>query len=176
MTFLIFATDERDAGMNVNEQHFIQHCSKPGRTTWTTQAVHLYHHQICHESWSEPADSACKMWCHYRVRFKARVTDLFMTFIIEGKKFMPPRMTGSAAQICWKRHSDLSSAKPEKVPLMASSKQNSDLAEICFLCLQFCWRMCLSGSCWENIDSFLTRYSNISAGWCNASSVRVTSL
>lgn len=98
--------------------------------------------------------------------------DLFMTFIIESKKFR--RMTGSKAQICWKRHSYLSSTKPEKVPLMASSKQNSDLAEICVLCLQFCWRMCLSGSCWgkqwlifDTILQYISRF--------NASSVRVTS-
>lgn len=172
--FFIFFTDDRDAGMDVNERPFIQHWSKPGRTTWTTQAVPLYHHQICHESWREPAVSACKIWCHYQERFKACVTDLFMTFIIEGKKFMPLRMTLSAAPICWKRHSYLPSTQPEKVPLMASSKQNSDLAEICVLSsADECVLVAAAG---KNIDSFLKRYSNISAGWCNASSVRVTSV
>lgn len=62
----------------------------------------------------------------------APVSDI--TFIIESKKFTPLSLAGSGSQT----HSYLSSATPEKVPLMASSKQNSDLAEICVLCLQFC--------------------------------------
>lgn len=153
--------------------------SNPSSRTDKNQVVLLEQHRqfpfiIIRLSWKQkgPSRCACKMWCHYRERFKARVMDLFMTFIIESKKFR--RMTGSKAQICWKRHSYLSSTKPEKVPLMASSKQNSDLAELCVLCLQFCWRMCFSGSCWgkqwlifDTILQYISRF--------NASSVRVTS-